>query len=252
VDRVEQFVRRENIPLSSKDAENLREEIFAIADQWRERIARSRRERGDGNWMGRLEGQRGALIILSLLLGDDDRRHQTRERLINRLSPAAQAHLDSLDRGGRRQLQQWIRDSLDLKAGPDELEAFFADDERIDNKQREWLLSLPAEEMQTHLERMYYGAQLGVRDSERGWSDFRDQAGPPGQRRPGMRPDGPPPSLDRPGPPLDFPERGRFERGPNGPRRPRPGDSPDGPRRPNHPLGPPPNGASGPGKQEAI
>jgi hypothetical protein len=256
VDRVEQLVRRESAQasrrLSAEDTENLRSEVFAIAQEWREQFSRRRRERGGGDWAQRLEGPRGALMILSWQLGDDERRSQIRERLVNRLSPDARERLDRLDHRGRWQLHQWIRDSLELKPGPDELEQFFAD--KLDYDERERLLSLSADEMQTHLERMYYAAQLGFPDSDRGWKEFREATGwdPTGQRRPDRLPDGPPRGYDRPGPPRhDFHERARFDREPNGPPGPRPG----GPRidgRPPHRPGPPRNGPGAPGQPEEI
>jgi hypothetical protein len=260
VDRIDRDIRRETARasrrLSPTDAASLRREVFAIAEEWRERISRRRPDRRDREWLTRLEGPRGALFMLSEQLEDDDRRDQVRERLVRSLSSEMQDHFDELDRRGRwMQLRQWIRQSLEVNSRPDELERFFADD--LDSREREWLLSLPSDEMQAQLERLYFGAtQLGFRDNQERWQDFRESVGgppwsPPGDARPGMRPDGPPRGGDRFGaPPPEFDNRGRFDRGPNGPRRPPPGGPTGGRRPPNRPG--PPDGTLRPGEPEPI
>jgi hypothetical protein len=118
-----------------------------------------------------------------------------------------------------RQLWQWVRDSLQPKLGPEELERFFAED--LDNNQRERLLSLPHEEMEAELERLYFGAgaQLGLRGMEglRGLDPGRFGRDPRGPRRRPWDADGRPHEPGRRGlPPDGFGPR-RFDGGPGEP-----------------------------------
>ena len=114
------------------------------------------------------------------------------------------------------------------------------------NEQREQLLSLPPNEMQTRLERLYYATELGYGNAAEWWSEFRDSGGwppnRPGAGRPDFRPDGPPRERGRRDGPPEFFDRDRMPRGPGGP---------GGPPRPRETrifataaarFGPPPDG----------
>jgi hypothetical protein len=243
LERVKQFARQDNRQaarqLSAEDAKVLREAVLAMAEQRKQAILEQLRQGGAANPEQRLEGRRaaGALFLLFRGLQDEATRDELRERLTSGLSPMAQEHLESLHSPWReRQLWQWVRDSLQPKLGPEELERFFAED--LDNNQRERLLSLPREEMEAELERLYFGAgaQLGLRDIQ-GLRGFGDPGRfGPGPRRPDMPGEGPPrgprwrpwdaePRPHDPGhrgpPPQDGFDRDRFPPGgpppPNGP-----------------------------------
>jgi hypothetical protein len=252
VGRVLQSVRKANAQalrrLSSEEAEALRKEVLAIARERQSTLQRELRGRGDGDRSRRLEGPRGAIIILSREL-QSDRDSQTAKRLISKLSPESQAYLERIGSWRRRlQLWQWISESMQSKLGPDELERFFAD--KLDNNQRERLLNLPPAEMQAQLERLYFSAELGFGDSEQWWKEFRESGGGPWNapgRGPGLRPDRPPRGRERPGgPPPEFRDRGRPV-GPGGPPRPRQDMLPDDRRPPPGRPGP----ADGP-RRDAI
>jgi len=252
VDLVQRLVRQERDQASRRlipeDAEKLRNVLREIANERKTEILADSRRRGDKDRPRRMEG--GALPILARELFKGDDNNQVRERLVDQLSPDARAHLDSLS-GWRRtgQLWRWILDSLQMKVDSDELERFFAD--KLTNDQREQLLSLPPNEMQSRLERLYYATELGDRDAAQWWSEYRESGG--GQGRAEFRPDGPRDRRRSDGPPGEpggprqgFDERGRRPPGPGGPLRPRDDGFPDDRRPPNRqgpPLdGPPPEG----------
>jgi hypothetical protein len=227
LDRVAELVRRENRraaqQLSADDAARLRKEVLAIAEERKqqfEQFMEQGRKRDSGKPPRQLTSHPGAraLWIVYHGLEDEEARDALRERLKSQLSPQAQQHLQSLPGRGRQwQLMQWVRDSLQPKRGPEELEKFFA--EKLDKDQRERLLSLPAAEMEVALERMYVGEQLGLLDTQ-WWGDFGDRGrfdgpprGPEGRPRDRGRHDGPPPN----GPPRGDTDRGPMGPGPPGP-----------------------------------
>jgi hypothetical protein len=259
VERVQRIMRRQSVQashrLTPEDAEKLRKEILAIAETRQADILRELRQRGDGARARRLEGPRGALTLLSWELQNDDAKNEIRERLVRQLSPEARDHLESLG-GWRRRLQlwQWVRDSLQPKLGPEELERFFV--EKLDNKQRERLLSLPPGEMQAQLERLYFASEFGVRDPQQWWNEFRESGGPrnpPARGEPGFPPIGPLRERGRPdGRPPRRLDGDRMPRGLEGPPGPRRDDRPDGRRPPDGPGAPPPDGAPRQDGQETI
>lgn len=241
--RVKRFTRQDNRQaaqqLSAEDAKALRDAVLALAEQRKQALLEQMRQRGADNPERNLEKRRaaGALYILFRELQNDETGDALRKQLTSHLSPAAQQHLESLRPPWReRQLWQWVRDSLQPKLGPEELERFFAED--LDNNQRERLLSLPREEMEAELERLYFGAgaQLGMRGMEglRGLDPGRFGHDPRGRRRP-WDAEGRPHEPGRRGPPPDDFGPPRFNRGPG---------EPDGRREnfgpPGH--GPPPDG----------
>ncbi|MCI0333124.1 MAG: hypothetical protein L0228_07870 [Planctomycetes bacterium] len=219
---VEQERRQMTRRLTPEDAERLRNVLRLIVSERQAELLRNRR-RGDDRW--RRDEPRGALMILARELKSRDGNNQIWKRLVSQLSPEASAHLESLPAWRRPgQLWKWIGESLQAKkVNAEELERFFA--EKLDNEQREWLLSLQADEMQAQLERLYY-VELGYGDAAKWWSELRERGdgmrdrprqdgrrfgpdGPDGRHRPDRSPDGPPPGFN---------DRGRIPPGPGGPR----------------------------------
>jgi hypothetical protein len=230
VELVRDFVQRENAQasrqLSDEDVERLRHEALEIAQQRQGAVMREMRRRGDADRIRQLDVPQIALMILAREIWND-RGDDTRERLEDSLSANAQAHLESLDRRSRRrQLWQWVRESMQSKAGPDDLERFFA--EKLNNDERERLLSMPADEMQSQLERLYYVTQFGLGETAPWWNAFgedREQQARPLGPQPDRRPDGPP--RDRPPgpPPREGFDGNRVRPGTDGP--PGPGQLPE-------------------------
>ena len=195
--------------LSAQDAAELREEIFEIYED-RKRDFHRDMDKRDRDLRVRLEGspRRRALIVLSWALRNDDTDDSTRDRLTGQLSPEAQDYWERVSRRGRlrkqHQLWQWVRQAMQPRWDSGELEKFFTSD-KLDSAQREQLLSLPPDEMQARLERLYVSSELGLRDID----DWLPELGggepfpqpPPGRDRPdGRRGDGPrgPRDGDRP------------------------------------------------------
>jgi hypothetical protein len=219
IDRLRRFARQERNRaarrLSAEDAEKVRAAALTLVEERRSMLLDEMRNRGPADRGRRLEGPRGALMILSRELQDDDAAEQARRRIVAQLSPEARSHLERLGRWNRRlqryQLWQWIRDALQPKWGAGELEAFFA--EELDNSQRERLLNLPQGEMKAELERLYLINEFGFRGGERGIGPDRTDHRPGlGERESGGRdrgrpPQQPPPHRRRPPPPDGPPPR---------------------------------------------
>jgi len=112
----------------------------------------------------------------------------------------------------------WLRDAMDLKVGDEELEDFFASEDKLTPDQRQELLDRPRAKMEAKLKDLYINWKLGIQnpspmfgDAGEGgrmpWAGFdgppRDGGGP--NRPPGMgrepRPDGPPGERQRNRPP---------------------------------------------------
>lgn len=252
LDRIAQLVRREDRraarQLSADDAKQLSKEVLAIAEERKQEFdqfmeQRRRRDPDDRQRHPAARPGARALWIIYHDLQDDQTRSDLQQRLTSGLSPQAQRHLQSLPNRWRQwQLMQWVRDSLQPKRGPEELEKFFA--EKLDYGQRERLLSLPAAEMEVELERMYVGEQLGLSDLQ-WWGDFgerghfgRPPRGPDARPRERGRRDGPPPN----GPPP-----GDIDSGPVGPAPTGPPDRPRrGPQSPPDRRPPPPDNGQEP------
>jgi hypothetical protein len=181
-DEQERAARR----LSTADADKLRAEIMAIYQERKNRFLDPRR--GNPEARRRFEESdepRRALMVLTGELRNEERDEETRDRLVDALGPDAQTQWDRISRRDpRRQflLWRWIMETMQPRWGPDELEKFFA--QELDNNQRAQLLSLPAEEMQSQLERMYLASQFGL-------GDPNQRPGEPGWR--GPPPNSPPP-----------------------------------------------------------
>jgi hypothetical protein len=213
--------------LSAEDARKLREEIYEIYED--RRWDYERQWRRDPDTLPRLDGPMPmrAIMVLQWELRNDNRDDRTRERLIEQLSAEAQKTWNEIgerDRGRRWfLLSWWIREAMQPKWGPEELEKFFA--QELDNTERERLLSMDTDEMQAHLERLYLAHKFGLRGSEGWFGGFGPRGGgmppgpPPGRGGPDRERDGRRRNRERrEGPRPDGPPRGGFEAG-------RPGDS---------------------------
>ncbi len=191
---VHQDAERASRRLSAEDSSRLREEIMKIYDERKSAFERSMRRRDHDNRV-KLEGPqtRRALIVLNWELRNDDRDDETRDRLVKQLSPEAQSHWEKISRHDRRrralQLWQWLMQSMRPSLDPKTLEEFFAND--LESSEQERLLSLPPDEMQSQLERLYLAERFGLRDADQ-W------LGEPGGFSPGPAPDGRRSTGDRP------------------------------------------------------
>jgi anti-sigma-K factor RskA len=185
--------------LSPEDAGKLRSAVFAAYENRRDDFERAMRRR-ERDVDPRLEGpewRRAWLVVLWDLLWNDDKDDERERQLIAALSAEQQEYWRSLPERGRHnrreQLVQWIRESMRPRWGPEELEKFFT--ETLNNPQRERLLTLPQEQMQAQLERMYLAHTLGVQDAAEWLNEFGPGAGlppgpPPGRGGPGRGRDG--------------------------------------------------------------
>ena len=256
VEHMQALIRRENEQaarhLTAEDAKRLREEILKIAAERKEAFLSRMQRRGDAERARPFEGPGLALLILHAELRNDETRDATLHQLINSLSQDARDHWNRLSRRRSEaqwlQLTQWVRDAVQPKVGPRELEAFFAND--LENSDRERLLGLPAGEMHAQLERLYLAREFGLSGALdwRGFSELGRGPGSPPRPPRDWRRDGPPRDRGRPGepPPPDGFERNRFQPGPDV----RPGPPPDefrGRRPPRNLPGPPPDGPPPPG-----
>ncbi len=205
--------------LTQEDAEKLRQEIIQIAKERQSEFGRMRQGRKAERPLG-FEEQRTRQTLAELFQEkDNNKRLETEKRLVSTLSPVAQAHWESLGRGQRefgkqRQLWVWIQDAMKLKASPEDLVKFFADEDKLTPDQRQKLLDEPRAKMESDLERLYIRSELGIENASQVFGDF----GEPG-RMPWTGPGGM-------GPPREpRPDGGPGERRPPRPRRP-PGDRP--------------------------
>jgi hypothetical protein len=172
VELVKERVERNDEPafehLTTEDADKLRREIIQIAAKKKpELMERMRHSRQPGRALNAEEKWSRQATLMALVESfRGNSRERTERQLIGALSPAAQAHWESLGRSQRefgraRQLWMWIQDAMNLKADPKKLEEFFASDKlQPDEKQR--LLNQPRAEMDAALERMYIRSELGI------------------------------------------------------------------------------------------
>lgn len=200
--------------LSESDRENLRKEILEIAEE----------RKGDfleSSWWRDRDTERGPreprpqFIVLWAMATDNNR--ETVNRLIEQLSAERRQYWETLPRRGRdrrdrMQLFFWINDAMNPRRDPADLGKYFASD-KLPSGQREWLLSLPYDEMQNQLERLYLATEFGLN----GVDEWLGEFGPPGGFGPGR-----PPGPGGPGGPR--PEDGGLPSGARG----RGGPPPDG------------------------
>jgi hypothetical protein len=148
---------------------------------------------------------------------DGNKRTEIEERLMSKLSPASQAHWKSLARSQRpfdkaRQIGIWVRDAMDPKVDQEELEDFFASEDKLTPDKRQELLDKPRAKMEAELKYLYFNWKLGIVNPGSMFGDSGEPgrmpwtspgAGPPregtGPNRPPVfdpgrepRPDGPP------------------------------------------------------------
>ena len=207
----------------------------------------------EGDIRVRLEGPlwlKAWMVIMWELRWNDDKDDERERELISTLSPEQQEYWKSLPersrtgRTRRGQLMHWVRESIRPRWGPEELEKFFT--EKLDSNQRERLLTLPGDQMQTQLERLYLAHTLGVENADEWLVDFGPGSGlppPPGLGGPGRSRDGRSRDRDRRDGDRDDSDRGRSDGRRDGRRRPPNEDAermppPDTP--PPRPDGPPP------------
>jgi hypothetical protein len=187
-DEQERAARR----LSAEDAERLRAEIMEIYQERKDRFLGNSRRRDPETrrQFDEAEEPRRALMVLTWELRNDDRDEETRDRLVEALGPEAREQWNRISRRDHRRRQfllwRWIWETMQPSWGPDELEKFFVN--KLDNNQRAQLLSLPADEMQSQLSRLYLASQFGL-------SDPNQLPGEPGRR--GSSPNAPPPDESR-------------------------------------------------------
>jgi hypothetical protein len=174
---------------------------------------------------------------------DNNKRAAIEERLASKLSPESQEHLKSLAKSPRpfdkaRQIGIWIRDAMDLKVDPEELEKFFASEDKLLPDKRQELLDKPRAKMEAELKYLYFNWKLGIQNPGPMFGDSGDAG-----RMPWTGPDG--------GPPREGP-------GPNRPpgfgqgREPRPDGPPNERRQRNRPPRPPGDRPPSEQKPEAI
>jgi hypothetical protein len=199
--------------LSDEDAKKLRAEIIEIYEERQaEFLLRApRRDPEIRSLFESAELPRRALMVLGWELRNDDEQ-ETRGRLIDELGPEAKAQWNNIGRRDHRrrqvQLWRWIMEAMRPSWGPDELERFFA--KELDNNQRAQLLSLPADEMQSQLARLYLTSQFGLRDPDQ----LPGELGRRGMVPPNSSPPGEPNrSIERSRDGDDRPESGRRRRG---------------------------------------
>ena len=171
---------------------------------------------------------------------DNNKRADNVERLTSRLTPESQAHLNSLAKSPRpydraRQMWIWIREAMDPKVDPAELEDFFASEDKLLPDKRQELLDKPRAKMEAELKYLYFNWKLGIQNPGPMFGD----SGEPG-RMPWAGPDMGPPH-EGPGPnrqPGFGPGREPRPDGPPGERRQRnrpprpPGDRPPSEQKP--------------------
>jgi hypothetical protein len=220
--------------LSDNDKDNLRREIFEIFSERKSAFERAmrRRDRDIHRW---LEGPPGgqALMVVLWELRDDDRDNETTERLIKQLGDEQRKYWESLPRRSRHrqrrdqrdQLVLWIREAIHLRPGPEELDRFFSDPDKLDSDQRQWLLSLPRDEMEVQLERLYMADQLGLRGTAEWLSEYHRPGGIPSGPQSGELGAGRDSDLEGRGGPSSVDHRDR-QSPPNRPRPPAPIDPP--------------------------
>jgi hypothetical protein len=230
--------------LSDEDAAKIRNEVLAIYEDRKSEFERANRRRDDDNRLW-LDGSplRRAWIVVLWELRDYDRDDKTTQRLINQLSAEQQEYWKRLPRRGRRNIQReqlglWIRDAMRPRWGAQELEEFFAS-KKLDNNQKERLLTLPNDQMQAQLEQLYIADVLGLRGAEQWLGEFGPGAGippgpPPGRDGRGRSREGRSRDRDRGDGDRDDSDRERSGDG-RDERRPPPSEGPENEPPPNSP-----------------
>jgi hypothetical protein len=202
--------------LSFDEAEKLRQEIIQIAKDRRPEFMSGRKgDRGPNSDDQRIRQAAMAAFRELFREKDNKKRAEIEERLMSKLSPMSQAHLKSLAKSQHpfdraRQMWIWIRDAMDLKVDQEELEDFFASEDKLTPDQRQELLDMPRAKMEAELKYLYFNWKLGIANPGPMYGD----SGEPG-RMPWTGPGVGPPREPRPdGPPG---ERGQRKRPPRPP-----------------------------------
>jgi hypothetical protein len=252
IERESELAMRHLLP---EDADKLRKAIFQIVRERRpefmDRISQNGKMESAQNVDEKVARQAASILGNELLKANPATREEIENRLISNLSPTAREQWNKLARrqrdfGRGRQLLVWLRDAMNLKVDPEALERFFAEDPKLTDDQRERLLNQSRTRLDSQLEQMYFGSELGVDVSQFAEPNpAQRNAIPPGR---GMRRQGAPGLGGPAGPDAPGSRRFREQRGKAG----RP-DGPPSERRPLNPHQPPPNQPpASDGKQDEI
>jgi hypothetical protein len=176
--------------LTLDEAEKVRQEIFQMAKDRRSGFGR-KGDRGPN-----FDDQRARQATMAALRElfqekDNNKRAEMEERLTSKLTPESQAHLKNLATSPRpfdkaRQIGIWIRDAMDPKVDQEELEDFFASEDKLAPDKRQELLDEPRAKMEGKLKNLYFNWKLGIQNP----GPMFGEAGEPG-RNPWTGPDGP-------------------------------------------------------------
>jgi hypothetical protein len=218
--------------LTLDEAEKFRQEIIQMAMARRPGFMAGRK--GDrGTKSDDQRARQATMVAIRELFQekDNNKRAEMEERLISKLSPDSQAHFKSLAKSPRpydraRQMAIWVREAMDPRVEPEELEDFFASEDKLLPDKRQELLDKPRAKMEAELKYLYFSWKLGIPNPGPMFGDVGE-----GGRMPWGGPDGPPRDGGGPNRP---PGIGREQRpdGPPGERRQRnrpprpPGDRP--------------------------
>ncbi len=219
--------------LSLDEAEKLRQEIIQMAIDKRPGFMAGRKWDRGLKFDDQPARQATREVIRELLSEKDSKRAEMEERLVSKLSPASQAHWKSLARSQRPreriwQMGIWIRDAMDPRVDQEELEDFFASEDKLTPDKRQELLDKPRAKMEAELKYLYFTWKLGIPNPGPMFGDSAEPGRAPWAGS-GMGPPGEGPGLNRP--PGFRPDRESRPDGPPAERRPRsrsprPGDRP--------------------------
>jgi hypothetical protein len=202
--------------LSLDEAEQLRQEIIQMAKDKRPGFMTGRK--GDrGPTFDDQRVRQATMVAIRELFQekDNNKRAQIEEHLTSKLGPASQAHLKSLAKSQRpfdkaRQMWIWIRDAMNPKVDQEELEDFFASEDKLTPDQRQELLDMPRAKMEAELKYRFFNWKLGIANPGPMFGDSSEPS-----RMPWTGPGVGPPREPRPdGPPG---ERGQHKRPPRPP-----------------------------------
>lgn len=197
------------------------------AEQLRQGIIQMARDKRRGFMAGRkvdrnikLDDQRTRQATLAAIREifqekDNAKRADIEEKLMSKLTPESQAHLKTLEKSQRpfdkaRQMGIWIREAMSPKVDQEELEDFFASEDKLTPDQRQELLDMPRARMEAELKNLYFNWKLGIKNP----GPMIGDAGEPG-RMPWNGPGTGPPREGGPNRPPVF-DPGREPR-PDGP-----------------------------------
>lgn len=194
--------------LTGDDPEKLREEVFRLARERHPNFGKRKNRKGEGG-PGLDEQLRQAFTPIRDWFQEKDskKRSEIENQLVSTLSPEAREHWKKLEQTGRqfdkpRQMSMWVRDAMDMRVEQDELEKFFASDDKLTPERKQQLLDEPRARMDADLKAAYFYSKFGIASPGQWFGEF----GEPGRMRsgPGIGPrDGGPPNRPGFGPPRE-------------------------------------------------